>query len=384
MDVRGRLAAWQSQPERLLEWLFIGGGLLLALALRLSLWDFVTTDFTGYSGPWQDYIVAHGGWRALRDNFANYTPPYLYLLVVGTYLPLSKLYVVKLIALPLDFLLAWQVVRLVRLKYERRAVRWLAFFVTLCAPTVVFNGALWGQTDAGYTIFLLAALFYAIQKRPAALALCFGGALAIKLQCIFFAPLLVILWLKNELSFRHLPLIPAPYLLAIIPAWLIGRPLKSLLAIYGEQAAWTDELTKGAANFYQWLPNNPVLGKAGFVLAALLIFLFCVGVALSGVALGRDLLVKLALVSTLLTPYVLPRMHERYFFPADIFAIVFAFYFPRYFYVPLIVVGVSWFSYFPFLFQNAPIPPGYLALALGGVLIKLTADLARELLRESQ
>ncbi len=368
------------QPEVTQEWLFIAGGLILSLFLRLSLWDWQTTDFTIYSGPWQDYIAQHGGWRALKDNFGNYTPPYLYLLTIGTYLPLSKLYVVKFISLPLDFVLAWLVAKLVGLKYERRAVCWLAFFVTLFAPTVICNGALWGQTDAGYTIFLLAALLYAIKQRPAAFMLCFGCAFALKLQAVFFAPLLVILFFRREVRLRHFLLVPAPYLLAIIPAWLIGRPLKSLLGIYSEQAEWTADLTKNAANMYQFLPNNPTLGRAGLILAAALVYLFCAAVTLSRKPLRRDLLVKLALASTLLVPYFVPRMHERYFFPADIFAIVFAFYFPRYFYLPIIVIGISWFSYAPFLFDQTPVPLIYLALVLGAALVIVAMDLTRNLL----
>ncbi len=375
-SLRTRFAAVLTQPDAVQRWLFGAGGVLLALVLRLSLWNFETTDFTIYSGPWQDYIIGHGGWRALRDNFGNYTPPYLYLLVIGTYLPLSKLYVIKLISLPLDFFLAAWVAKLVGLKYANPDTRLLVFLGVLFVPTTFFNSALWGQTDAGYTTLLLATVYYIIKERPAAAMWCFGFAFALKLQSVFLAPLLVILFLRGVIRWRHLLLVPLPYFLCLIPAWIIGRPLKSLLGIYTEQAAWTEELTKGAANFYQWFPNNPILGRAGLIFAASLVYLFCLAITRRRPLLTPGLLIKLALFSTLLVPYTVPRIHERYFFPADMFAIIYACYYPRRWYVPFIVCGVSLLSYFPFLFGGlTPFGLGYLAVPLGLVLILAGLDI---------
>ena len=42
-------------------------------------------------------------------------------------------------------------------------------------------------------------------------------------------------------------------------------------------------------------------------------------------------------------------MHERYFYPADVIAIVRAFYRPRYRYVPVVVGAASTLSYIPYL-----------------------------------
>ena len=79
-------------------------------------------------------------------------------------------------------------------------------------------------------------------------------------------------------------------------------------------------------------------------------------------ALNADLLIKIALVSVVLLPFLLPRMHERYFFAADIFSIIFAFYFPRYFYLPVLMQLISFFSYQPFLFEK---PVNFTLLTFG-------------------
>jgi Gpi18-like mannosyltransferase len=95
---------------------------------------------------------------------------------------------------------------------------------------------------------------------------------------------------------------------------------------------------------------------------------------------GEHLTVRVALASALLVPFALPYMHERYFYAADCIAIVYGFYFPRRFYVPLAVVTISLFSYFPFLFNGMTvIQLPYLALLLASVLIVVLVDLCKDL-----
>src|SRR5215217_7633482 len=128
-----------------------------------------------------------------------------------------------------------------------------------------------------------------------------------------------------------------------------------LLMTYPAQTGQFSELTLNASNLYQWLPEDPGLEKPGLVLAALLA------------------------VSTLLLPFTLPHMHERYFFPADVISIVYAFYSPKRFFVPLIVGTASLLSYFPFLFREALIDLRYPAVLMGIALVVAAADLIRSL-----
>ncbi len=60
--------------------------LLIAIVLRVSLYHIVTTDYTFFLSQWYDFIQTHGGFAALKYNFSNYNPPYLYLLALTTYL----------------------------------------------------------------------------------------------------------------------------------------------------------------------------------------------------------------------------------------------------------------------------------------------------------
>ena len=89
--------------------------LFLACLIRYLATDFQSGDYGSFLSPWYDYIVQNGGYLALKDNFANYTPTYLYLLTLVTYLPLPKIAAIKIISIFFDFLLALVVFRIVTL-----------------------------------------------------------------------------------------------------------------------------------------------------------------------------------------------------------------------------------------------------------------------------
>lgn len=232
-------------------------GLIISVMLRIRLFKFQSPDYDWFLSRWYDYIVDHGGFRALRDEFSNYTPPYLYLLTLATYLPIPKLYAIKWTSTIFDFVLAALVALIVRLKYESKTLWMLSFFITLFTPTVFFNSALWGQCDAMYTSALLASVYFVIKKRAVASVIFLGVALAFKLQAVFLFPLFLILYLKKEIPMKVYLLIPAVYVLLILPAWLIGRPFINLLLIHQRHAeASTHKLTFNAPSLYQWLPYH--------------------------------------------------------------------------------------------------------------------------------
>jgi Gpi18-like mannosyltransferase len=271
------------------------------------------------------------------------------------------------------------VLLVVRLKYENRTVWMFSFFATLFAPTVVFNGALWAQADATYTSMLVASIYFAIRRSPNPSLFFFSVALSFKLQAVFLLPLFVVLLLKRRVPIYSFVIVPATYMVSILPAWLAGRPLTQLFMIYPGQAAGDRDLTLNAPSLYQWLPNAPGLLGPGIILAALLAGLLCLVSWRSAVPLDGDVIIRLSLVSVLLLPFTLPHMHERYFFVADVISLIYAFYWPRRFFVPLIVGGASLFSYLPYLFEEEPINLQYLTFLMGVALLVATIDLLKSL-----
>jgi Gpi18-like mannosyltransferase len=344
---------------------YLAIGIICAIVIRLVCVPNKSVDYKFFLAMWYDFILAHDGFSALKFSFADYTPPYLYWLVIAaTWLSgLPKILAIKLFAMMVDFLCGYLTYKIVQLKYPKSKMPIWAFLAVVLSPTVIYNSSLWGQCDVIYTTGLIGCIYFlSIQKQIPAL-ISFGVALSFKLQAMFLSPLLLILLFKRRISWYYLPLIPFVYLIAMSPAWLAGRPISELVLVYFAQANKYKDLAKNAPNFYQWIPNDyyHIVVPTALILTVLGIFLLAYIVCKSKLELTQDRLIYLATISVLAMPYILPKMHERYFYPADILSIIFAFYFPQYRWVPIVVQMASFFSYLgtPIYIQLFSIPLGF-------------------------
>lgn len=349
------------------------GVIFLALLLRLSLLTHETSDYRDFISPWYDYIDNNGGFGALRDNFSNYTPPYLYLLALATSLPFPKLIAVKILTFPFEGLCGFWLYRLLRLHYAQGPWPRLAALTFSFAPTVVLNGAYWGQCDVLYTTGLVGCLYYLSLGQATGAMLCLGLAVAFKQQALWFLPVIGILVMKRQLPWSNLAWLPLVYGLAMVPAWLAGRPWPQLLTIYLQQVNTYKYLTLNAPNLYQWLSNE----RYGLFFP--LGLLFALGVVLRLMAwavkpkqaINSSQLLQLSLLFLVLIPYCLPKMHDRYFFAADVLALAYSFRFPLYFWVGPAINGISLLAYFPFLVGLEIVPLKLLSILLAGVIFGL-------------
>lgn len=348
-------------------------GLLITIALRASLLEFKSVDFFNYTKEWYNTIRAEG-FAAFGHDFSNYNLPYLYLLyfVVRLLPGVPAVIAVKVPSLVADFISAWLVFRIVRTRYRSVLVPALAAFCVLITPTVVLNSAFWGQADAVYTSVLLGCMYCILLKRDALAMALFGLALAFKAQSLFLLPLIGALVLRGEVRWRVLLWIPAVFLALLIPAWAAGRSPMDLLLIYPSQAGQYEQLTMHAPSALAWIPDTgryfAYFNAAALMLAAAAALAFVWASYHGQPDLSPSLLLELALISVLLMPFCLPRMHERYFFMADVLSVILPFFIPSLFFVPVIMITISFFAYQPTLFGSEPVSMGILAL---GVLILL-------------
>ena len=354
-------------------------GISLAIVLRTALLTHETPDYSYYLSPWYEYIVSHQGFWALQDNFSNYTPPYLYALVfVAHYLAfLPKVVAIKLIVFPFEALAGVLIYRLVKLAHPRGPLPKLAALTFLFAPTVVLNGSYWGQCDIIYTTALLACLYHLARHRFTCASVSFGTAIAIKLQALWLGPALLIGAFKKQYSWQLIVWLPLTYGFWSLPAALVGRPWGELWLIYFQQSQTFASLTLNAPNIYQWLPQewySQILpwGLAGAIVVS---GLFIAIVSSFKFTFTFPLWLQISLISVILVPYCLPKMHDRYFFAGDVISLVYGFYFPTYFWVPLALNGISLFSYFPYLWGQQPLPLNLLSLLLAAVIIALLLHL---------
>jgi Gpi18-like mannosyltransferase len=365
--------------------------ILLALFARTRFLAYESGDYQAEISRWYGFIRENGFGAFAHHFFKPYTPLYLYTFYLANLLlpHAPQLLMVKAISVIFDFVGAYFIYKLVRLEYPTGVCPTLAFAAALLAPTTFLNSSVWAQCDSLYTACLLACVYFLAAYRNWAAWIAYGVAFALKLQSIFLAPFLLILLLKRAIPWRHVVFVPAVYIATVIPMWLAGRPLKQVLTLYLKQTGFYTYPSLGTANVYQFLSWRVWQSESacqaacvyGVVVTGVVVLLFCLCVWASRAAVTRERMIHLALLSVLIVPFFLPRMHERYFYPADLLSIVFAFYFPRHFLVPLAVQFASLFSYWEYLFGRLVFPRSILAMVVLLVMVILSVDLVLTLYR---
>ena len=185
--------------------------LLLAAAfvLRGLCLNYETSDYTQFLTVWVDFFRTHGGLAALREPVGNYNVPYLTFLALISGSSLSDLHLIKLFSIFFDVVLAWSVMQLVGLFRREAAWKLTAFFLVLFWPTVVLNGALWGQCDSVYASLAVLSVYLVLAGHPLLGVISIGAAFSFKLQAVFVMPVFLLFWLTRRVRLRHALAFPA-------------------------------------------------------------------------------------------------------------------------------------------------------------------------------
>ena len=365
--------------------------IVASLAVRLLGFNFESHDYTVYLEPWYDFLVKHGPWHGqgeMTGEVSNYPPLYLYFLSLATLLPLPKLYSIKLISVTFDYVGAWYIWRLSKTLSPSAWRAWGAMTAFLFLPTVVLNGSIWSQCDVMYTTGLVASLYYVLKRRPVAALIAFGLSFALKPQAIYWCPLLAGLFVTRRLPWKWIWIPAAVYAVCGIPAALAGRPFFSVLMHWAHLKNSAPGLTLNAPNWYQWVPTDESkllsnIGVAATLIATVILVRWMKRGPREGVDEPRWLL-TMALFTVLFPPFLLPGMHERYFFAADVLSVVYAVYVTRGWRTAVLIQSASVLAYLPFLFSLEPVPFVILSVLTGAALAGVVKDLLRPRLSVSR
>jgi Gpi18-like mannosyltransferase len=352
-------ASWQ-------QWLLILIALVAAMGMRYALLSNYTLDFTGFGHPWIQ-TIRHGGFKSLGGSFSNYNPPYLYLLYIGTLLPgLGDLAIIKIIAYLFDLALAAGVATLVFLLHRRVLLAALVGTATLFIPEVLLNSSLWGQADSTYTAFLVWAMVFMVRRKDVASWILFALALSFKLQAGFFLPAMAVAFIVQRHRWRAVLFAGVTLGLTYVPSLLAGRSIASLARIYLTQASHGNtNLTWGAANLYEWISERlyTTVSRGGLFFAIGVVALL----SASYLSVGRRLrrpepwLLQVAAAMGVVVPFIMPGMHERYFYAGAVFAIACIFVDLSYIIPALILQFTAICAYAPFLLRVTIVPLPILA-----------------------
>ncbi|MCV6825794.1 MULTISPECIES: glycosyltransferase 87 family protein [Halocynthiibacter] len=333
---------------------------VLSFSLIVSyalLYPVTQPDHYKYLVPWLRAITGSDGHDVFATEFSNYTGGYIsFLWLVSLAKPLlSELAVIKITAVIGSVLAAFGVTQCLAAAGWAGRARLNAGLAFLLLPTTMLNGIGWGQADAFFTAFILYSMAAVLRQRPLLAGLMFAIAVSFKLQAMFFAPFLLGYLLKSPGRMLISAGILFPVYLLVNAIYLAaGRDLLEVLTIYAGQAQTFTRLSMNAGNFWLMLdmlgPNELLSTQhRSFVLAGLTAAL-AAGVAIVFKVLKAPFtlhaMIYYASLSAILMPFLLPKMHERFFFPAEALLFVAALMYPRF--LPVAVLtqlsGIAMYS----------------------------------------
>ena len=315
--------------------IFICSSLLFfAFGIRVALLDYETLDYQWFLTKWVDYFRDNGGFGALAQSVGNYNIPYLYFIALFSYSSIKDIYLIKFLSIFFDILLSYACMKLVICAGGSQKRGLICFFLVFLLPTVIINGSMWAQCDSIYTSLAFLSVAVALDDASSGkkvapilsmtlLALSFG----FKLQAVFIMPIFPIIWVWKKYNWLSFLVFPLTYFLLILPAVILGKPLCEAVMLYVDQASTVgDALNYNSPSMTALLHsvNDPVRSSSLCIIFAFaaMFLVFVVGMVFRKRITGQSM-TALTLLMVLLIPFLLPHMHDRYFFFADCLTVVF-------------------------------------------------------------
>lgn len=306
----------------------------------LLLFEVRQPDYALYLVPWLSAIRNSDGLKIFATDFTNYTGGYVTVLWLTERVDflsntsLSDLALIKITALLGSILCSigvWSALKALDWKQEHAIA---AAIFMLLLPEVLLNGVALAQAEALYTAFLAFTVAAMIREKPTTAVACFAVAISIKLPAIWLAPVMAG-WLLRRPRAIVPAIIAFPIAYAAVNALYLvaGRPLRDVLLIYFTQFETFERLSMNAPNFWviadrlldpDWVSAHFSMLVAVGMFAA---FILAIGIASKVYKLPQNAGIELvfwAALSSISMPFLLPKMHDRFFFAGGVFVYLIA------------------------------------------------------------
>ena len=340
----------------------------LAFVIRWAVLDYETLDYQNFLTHWVSFFKNNGGFKALAKPVGNYNIPYLYFLAFFSYLDIRDLYLIKLLSIFFDVILAWASMLMVSRFSSSKTKLTACFFTVLFLPTVFLNGSLWSQCDAVYVALAILSIYLALDNKPVLSMFCITLSFGFKLQSVFVMPIFAVLYFMGKFKLKHFLLFPISYSVLVMPAVIAGRPFWDCISLYFNQTGSIGSgLNYNSPSVYAVFRNvqNPELASKHGIIAA---FSFMLAVLIVCFVFRNKLNDKSILGAALLfsvgIPFLLPHMHDRYFFLCDILTLILAFSFPMFSFAFPLAQFASLLGYHAYLKMRYLLTMNYGASAL--------------------
>ena len=123
--------------------------------------------------------------------------------------PIPKVVIKMAIPTIVAFLIIYEIT-----KNRTKAV--LTYGIFMLSPIFIVNSTLWAQCDMLPMFWVLLCIYFFVKERPSMAMFFFGVAFAFKLQPLWLAPMLVVLWVNKKVDLKHFLWLPFCYFMGIL------------------------------------------------------------------------------------------------------------------------------------------------------------------------
>ncbi len=375
-------------------WAFV-----VSLIIKINLITVETNDYRSFLSKWMTIIRENGGIRAIKENIGDYNTPYLIIMAILSYLPINDLIGIKIISIVFDYVLSTAVFFIILELFKKDEKKYLyastGFLLTTLLPTVLLNSGAWGQCDSIYTTFVLLSILFLLKEKHIRAFIFLGIAFSFKLQAIFILPLFILVYLsKKNYSLLYFLIIPITILIMCLPAIILGKSVVHCFSVYLTQ---TSEYSKYISmnfpsiyNIFMNAGNNPNvlnniqgLGIIGIGLTLLGFIIAADFIIRKNIILSNKSIIKIALLSIMFSTFMLPYMHDRYLYMADIISIVYFLIEKKGFFITIGINCLSLNNYICYLWLRLLCPFNIAGVIFAELVIILAIDTVKEIKKDN-
>ncbi len=370
--------------------------IIISLVVKSYLIDYKSDDYNDFLSAWMNTIKANGGMHALKNAIGNYNAPYLTIMAIISYLDVNYLTALKIVSIVFDYIMAVVVMLIIYelFKNDKRKHTYalIGFVVTSLLPTVILNSSAWAQCDSIYASFALLSILFLLKEKNIKAFIFLGIAFSFKLQAIFLFPIFILVYLsKRNFSITNFLIIPVMNFIMCLPAIIMGKPILDCFTVYIDQTRdYSKYIAMNFPNIYcifmkpdggSNLIINNVQGLDSFGTYFTLFCFLIIGLVFihKKIKLDNKLIIKVAILTIMFTTFMLPHMHDRYLYIADILAVVYFVLEPKKFYISLGVWLVSLYTYIEYICRTHAIPMYIVAIFFAIIISILAKDTINDL-----
>ena len=301
--------------------------------------SYETGDYFTFLNPWtQDYRSV-----GLKDaiyhitDISNYTHDYNYFLIVIAKLNFNQLFAIKYVTFAFSFLLAFAIEKIIG-HFLNEKFDFFRFVLVLVLPPIMLEYTAWGQCDAIYTSLAMLSFLFALKKKSKLSFMFIGLSFAFKLQFLFIVPVLFVMLIikdkdgKHYLKWKDIWIAPLMYIINFAPV-LVGRPVIDILSVYFGQASSDKRISGNCANicaiYYlagikEYSPEymSLILAQTALTIFVLILLFAIVFVYHKKIGVEQKDLVFFGMLFAFVMVFFMPKMLDRFYYIAMLFAFV--------------------------------------------------------------